>query len=298
MLQKYPALPPAVKLMGINIHPVNYGQVIDYLLARLLADQSTWVVTPNPEILLHAQQDPAFAKLLNQADLSLPDGIGLLPAAKFANWQLPAGWPQILFWPGRLAQLFVCLSAIWLNRSWLDVLPQVVSGDLLTIKLAAMAEKYSFPVLLLGGQSDTATRAAKQLKIQFPSLQVQGLAGPADIAQASDKQLQHLLAQIKKIKPKIILVAFGAPKQEQWIAQYRRHFPGSLLMGVGGTLDELAGRYPTTPMWLRRLGLRWLWRLLTQPWRARRIFRAVVVFNYRLLQLSATTRSATHSSGN
>lgn len=197
------------------------------------------VTTPNPEMIVAAQQSAVFMNVLNQADLALPDGRGLLWAAKY----LGAG-----------------------------LLPERVSGVDYVTKLAAKHNGKPHTWFLLGAAPGVADAAREKLIAQFPELQIVGTyAGNPDDTTS--------IAKINASGADVLLVAYGHDKQESWIAAHLVDIPSvKLAMGVGGTFDFIAGKAKRAPQWMRSIGLEWLWRLILQPSRIKRIYTAVVVF--------------------
>jgi len=165
-----------------------------------------------------------------------------------------------------------------------------ITGVDLTLELAKLASERGDSIFFLGGAQGVAEKAVKRIKMIYPNLKVASTyAGNPD-----DKETIGIL---KKAKPDILLVAFGAPKQDKFIAGLKHRYSGlpKVAMGVGGTFDYISGNIPRAPHWMRKIGLEWLYRLFRQPSRFGRIFRAVAVFTFlvmirRLLTLSRPDR--------
>jgi N-acetylglucosaminyldiphosphoundecaprenol N-acetyl-beta-D-mannosaminyltransferase len=192
------------------------------------------VATVNPEFVMTAQGDPAFLHILRDADLCLADGVGLLYAAR------------------------------WLGRR----LPERVPGSELVYHLAEIAAAEGWPLFLLGAAPGVAEEAAAVFRRLYPGLVVAGAyAGSPDPAEDS-----HVTGLINASGARLLYVAYGAPRQDKWIARNRDALPGvRVAIGVGGALDFVAGRAIRAPRLLQRLGLEWLHRLYRQPWRWRRM---------------------------
>ena len=171
--------------------------------------------------------------ILHAADLCVPDGVGLLWAAK---------------WKGR-------------------PLRERVAGSDLVPLLVAEAAARQWKVFFLGAAPGVADRAAAILKAQYPSLIVAGCwAGSPHLHDD-----EAAIAQIRESEPHIVLVAYGAPAQDKWIARNRDRLNGAVWLGVGGAFDFITGEAVRAPKWIQRLGLEWLHRLIKQPWRWRRM---------------------------
>ncbi len=171
------------------------------------------------------------------------------------------------------ADLSVCDgTGIFLASRFLrQPLGQRISGVDLMELICALAEEQGISVFLLGASAGVAQKAAENLKKDYPNL---------DIKHSSDE------SEMPKIfRPTILFVALGAPKQEKWINHYLPLMPQvKLAIGVGGAFDYLSGRVKRAPATARRLGLEWLWRLISEPWRVKRIYQATIVFPWLVLR--------------
>lgn len=214
-------------------------------LVGLLADGRQHIVTtPNPEMLVLARRDGAFADVLRRSDLAIPDGVGLRFAARLYG--------------GRI--------------------PERISGADFVHDVASQAAERGMKVFLLGGREGVAARSAEALKRAHPGLVVVG-ARSGGVLQLKLRIADSELDQIRRAAPDVLLVAFGHGRQEKWIAAHLSSLPSvKVAMGVGGTFDFLAEKARRAPRWMRRSGLEWAWRLVTEPRRWRRILTAVVVF--------------------
>jgi N-acetylglucosaminyldiphosphoundecaprenol N-acetyl-beta-D-mannosaminyltransferase len=233
-----------------------------------------YIITPNPEIVYRASNDPNYAQVLNTSALSAPDGIGLAWAVRIAKLKLPQSalkYPY-LFTAG-ISQGFLALK---------NARKELVPGRVLFDDLVAMAAKEKLRVFLLGGRAMVAEKTAS--KLQRRGIDVAWASGPwlnldGDPASSLDQALEiETIKKINEFKPNLLFVAFGPPKQEFWINKNIKSLEIGLAVGVGGTFDYYSGERPLPPKILSDFGLEWFWRLITQPWRAGRIFKAVVLF--------------------
>jgi N-acetylglucosaminyldiphosphoundecaprenol N-acetyl-beta-D-mannosaminyltransferase len=201
---------------------------------RLIEGRGTHLVaTINPEFVMRARADPEYAAVLDSSALSLIDGWGVRWAARRAG----------------------CTDA------------QRVPGVDLVLSIAARCAETGRRMFLLGAGPGVAQAAAARLVAAYPGLVIAGCHSGSPRPE-DDQAAVDLIAAAK---PQMLLVAYGAPSQEAWIARNRSRLPDLVAIGVGGTLDYIAGRVARAPAWMRRLGLEWLYRLLRQPWRARRM---------------------------
>ncbi len=159
---------------------------------------------------------------------------------------------------------------------------KAIHGSDLTMKICQDSVIGSQGIFLLGNKyglrANTAELAAKKLQKMFPAINISGYLD----ATASDS---HIISKINQSGAKILLVAFGAPIQELWIARNLSAMPDiRLAMGIGGTFDFIAGIVPRAPVLMRKLGLEWLYRLYKQPKRLGRIINATLVFPYTVIK--------------
>lgn len=243
-----------VTILGIKISTLSKKQILNKISEFLNNHNSHTIFTPNPEFLLEARKNEEFFYILNQADLAIPDGFGLVLASLLMGKRLKR-----------------------------------ISGSDLIYDICALAAKENKSVFLLGGSGNTAEKASEKLKKIYPNLQIvgaeQGLrAGEWEIKSRQwtkgEGANQRLIERINEVKPDIIFVAFGHPKQELWIYHTLKHLPSvKVAMGVGGSFDFIAGTVKRAPRIMRVIGLEWLWRLLQEPrTRWKRIYNAVVKF--------------------
>ena len=224
--------PDPVFILGAPVHPVTFEGFLDAAADFIAEGDPRQICTANPEFVMTAQRRPDFMAVLQGADLVLADGVGLLWAAR------------------RLGR----------------PLPERVTGSDGIYLLAERAAREGWTLFLLGAQPGVAEQAARILQTRFPGLQVVGTYPGSP----RDEDYPEIARRIKAARPDILLVAYGAPKQDLWIARHKEDLGVPVSMGVGGAFDFVAGVQKRAPAWLIRLNLEWLWRLVTQPWRWRR----------------------------
>ncbi|MEX1051834.1 MAG: WecB/TagA/CpsF family glycosyltransferase [Patescibacteria group bacterium] len=163
------------------------------------------------------------------------------------------------------------INVVWVARLKGAPLRRPTPGVELVERLCRIAADMQKSVYFLGSQNGAGQKAAEALVSKFDDLEVAGVseAGPEDPATA---------AEVRRKNPDIVFVGYGAPRQEQWINQYKEQTTAKILVGVGGSFDIIAGVLPRAPQLMRRLHLEWLWRLWLQPKRLWRIIKAVIVF--------------------
>jgi N-acetylglucosaminyldiphosphoundecaprenol N-acetyl-beta-D-mannosaminyltransferase len=233
-------------LLGVPVHRVTMAETIGHVARYMGGSRVHQIATVNPEFVMKAQEDAHFLRVLHQADLCIPDGVGLLYAA----------------------------------RRYGEQIPERVPGSELVYHLAEAAAAHGWRLFLLGAQPGVAEQAAGKLCALYPGLQIAGTyAGSPDPAEDAG-----LVVRINASRAGLLYVAYGAPRQDKWIARNREALETvRVAIGVGGALDFLAGRAVRAPLWLQRLNLEWLYRLVREPWRWRRML-ALPRFAWRVLR--------------
>jgi N-acetylglucosaminyldiphosphoundecaprenol N-acetyl-beta-D-mannosaminyltransferase len=220
------------RVLGVRVDCLDMEASLDRIEQFVDAGGHHLVATVNPEFVMRANADQDFARVLESADLCLADGSGV----------------------------------VWAARRQGCAMRKPVTGVDLIPPLAALCARRGFRIFLLGAAPGVANDLATRLRAEHPELEVEAHAGTPDPAADA-----ATLALIRVHKPQVLLVAYGHPKQELWIDRMRDSLGVAVAMGVGGSFDYLTGRIPRAPAWMRRAGLEWLFRLVRQPWRVRRM---------------------------
>ena len=240
------------------------------------------IVTPNPEIVMRTQKDKELANIINSADFSLPDGVGLAAAYKFMF--LPAPQNKILRIPVLLIEGMIVGFSILFYPKWLTKDLQIIKGRDFFLELCKLANKKTWRVFLLGGKYNVSERTAKNLQKSLKRVDIASADGPnldkeVNPATKSDVLIEKdVVRSINKFRPHLLFVAFGSPKQEKWLNKWLEELDIGGAMVVGGTFDYMARRRVLPPKWMENLGLEWVWRLITQPERTKRILKAFPLF--------------------
>lgn len=236
------------EILGIKIDPCTMDEVITHITQQMHAKKRTFVVTPNPEMLLAADKDAGFKKILNSAEISIPDGIGIVMASR------------------------------WLKTI---KIPQRVTGTDLMQKLCACASAYGWKIFLLGAQTGVAEQTASILQKKYHGLNIAGCYAGSPLPAEDD----YITKKITENDANMLFVAYGIPAQEKWINRNWEKIPHILCaIGVGGAFDFIAGVQKRAPKWMQKYGLEWCWRLLQEPHRIKRIWNATVVFPWIVLR--------------
>ena len=225
------------EILGVRFDNLTQQEAAQQGRQQLEEDKFHYVVTPNPEFLLAAEKDPEFRRVLNAADLVLPDGIGVVYSAKILGTPLKERVPGIEFAEAMLSAL------------------NDMGGRL----------------YLLGAKPGVAEEAGRRICARYPALV---LCGTHD---GYFKDEQAILPEIPAAKPDLLFVCLGAPKQEKWMARWGRHTGAKLAIGLGGCLDVFAGNVQRAPERWQKLGLEWAYRLKKEPKRIGRMAKLPLV---------------------
>lgn len=283
-----------VFLLGVGFSSIKINEVLEFIIKGLAKDgKKYYIVTPNPEILTIASSNPNYKTVLNNAELALPDGVGVMLAAKLLD----------------------------------KPLKEVIHGVDLMESLCKGVSKQPITVGFLGGGTGIANKTSECLQKKYPGLKVVftseewdednfkfQISPPAkawhwragnfkSIQQSKNAKIRESMGDGRPKKNStaldlpqnelsysgkeiinhkstiinqgidILFVAFGSPKQEIWIAENLDKLPVKVAIGVGGAFDFVSGKVKRAPVWVRKIGLEWLFRLILQPWRIKRQLR-------------------------
>jgi N-acetylglucosaminyldiphosphoundecaprenol N-acetyl-beta-D-mannosaminyltransferase len=235
------------QLYDVHLDHFSHAQMDVILRSWVNGYAQKRISTPNPEFLLYARKRDWFRALLNKSHLSVPDGVGLRYAAAALG-------------RGRLS----------FRHTGVDTLTH----------LARICEDSGKLLVLFGAEKKRAQRAASALRFDFPELRVVGV-DPGHIKEVNGKLIldEAILLGLNRIGPAVLAVGLGCGKQERFIDQYLDQLLSvKVAIGVGGAFDMISGHYPRAPHAMRRMGLEFVWRLVQQPSRFNRIWKASVAF--------------------
>ncbi|RYG71923.1 glycosyltransferase [Lentibacillus lipolyticus] len=217
-------------ILNVDVSNETYDSLIQQLFNRMKENKQAFIVAVNPEKIMKADQNPDLKALINTADYQIPDGVGVLLASKLQGGSIT-------------------------NRiTGIDLMMEIV-------REAAEQEKRIF---LYGAKPGVAEAAKEQLVQDYPNLQVAG------VMHGYHDDNEYIIETINQSQADILFVAMGSPRQEEWIRQNQSRLHVSVFQGVGGSFDVVAGNTKRAPVWSRKLGLEWLYRLIAEPWRWKR----------------------------
>ena len=226
-----------IEVLGVAFDNVTMEQAAEMGGKMLQEDRFHYVVTPNPEFILAAEKDESFRKVINAADLVIPDGIGVIYSAKILGTPLTERVPGIEF------------SAKMLE------------------KLNEMGGR----LFLLGAKPGVAEKAGENICAQYPNIV---LCGTQD---GYFKDEEDVILKVAAARPDLLFVCLGAPKQEKWMARWGKHTGAKMAIGLGGCLDVYAGNVERAPEAWQKAGMEWAYRLKKEPKRITRMAKLPLV---------------------
>lgn len=270
-------MPKNVKILGVPFHKVTLKEATAFAIKSAKGKKQTHIATPNPEILLEAQKNAKFRKILNQTALNIPDGIGILWAAEYQNAKHKKQYQKYLKWVGSL------LSTAIYPDSIRKIFTERVTGTDLMQEICKQAAKENLKIFLLGANRKTSMKLKEKLQKKYKNLKISG--NYSGTPQKKDEN--KIIQKINDSKGEILFVAYGAPAQELWINRNMKKLKTvKLAMGVGGAFNFIAGTRKRAPKTMQKLGLEWLFRLIQEPKRIKRIYNATVKFPITVLTSS------------
>lgn len=219
------------KYLGVDVCCLDMNDVINEVDNIIKEKVPSFVVAINPEKIIKADKDSGLKELLNSATIQIPDGVGVLLASKLKGGHIRSR----------------------------------VTGIDLMQNICKLASEKNYKVFLLGAKPGVAEKAAGILMERYKGLNITG------IQDGYFKDDREVIDKIREASPDIVFVAMGSPKQEYWIKKNMEEIGASLYMGVGGSYDVICGNIDRAPEWMCKAGLEWLFRLIKEPWRYKRM---------------------------
>lgn len=235
-------------VLGVKVNPLTFDEILDQIKKGLSEKRKLKIYTINNEFVVAARGDRAFLKILNDSTISIIDSTGIAWAVQYLYKE-----NDIRRTPG--ADLF-----------WL---------------ICAQAERNRNRIFLLGGKNNAGKISKNILLQRFPDLEIDYLDNIKIDQHKTDEEINN---KINHFGADIVMVALGAPKQEVWIDTNVSCVKAAVFIGIGGTLDFVSGNIKRAPLIFRDLGLEWLYRLIKEPRRLKRIFTATIIFPYLILR--------------
>lgn len=226
-------MPEKIEIHGVMIDNVNMDEALANVMDILSENSPYMVFTPNSEIIMQANRDPELKNILNSAQLVIADGAGVVLASNILG----------------------------------NKLKEKVSGVDLVKRIFINTSKRATSFFIFGGKPGVAEKASVNILSDYPKAKICGFRN----GYFDDSEIPEIIKQINDSKAEILLVGLGAPKQEKWIYEHANKINCKVLMGIGGAIDVFAGTVALAPEFMRKSGLEWLYRLIKEPKRARRM---------------------------
>lgn len=231
-------------VLGFDVDLFSFNDALQYVHSHLKENKGMQIVTINPEMITLGKKDNDFARILNGADLIIPDGVGVKIALKIKG-----------------------------------IKQENIPGIEFSKKLISLCELDGYSVGLLGAREEVIQRAADNLRAEFSNLNITYIRN----GYFSAEEENIILQEIKAISPRVLFVALGAPKQEFLISKLKKEMPETVFIGVGGSFDVWSGMVKRAPLDWQKIGLEWLYRTIKEPARFKRIFPALPLFLVRVI---------------
>lgn len=237
-----------IKFMNTEIDNLSMGETLDAIDKLILQNKNAYVVTPNVDHIVQLEKGGELCEVYKNADLILTDGKPLL----------------------------------WIANLYGTPIKEKISGSDLFPKLCQMAADKGYRMYFLGAADGVAAKAADNLMKKYPGLQVVGTYSPPFGFEKDANEMQRIIEQIKQVKPQILIVGLGCPKQELFILHNKDKLGVPISLGLGASLDFEAGNIKRAPNWMSDVGLEWLYRITQDP---KRLAKRYLVDDMKILKL-------------
>jgi exopolysaccharide biosynthesis WecB/TagA/CpsF family protein len=246
--EKVGMLMPRIKFMNTMIDNLTMDETLEEIDRLITANKKSYLVTPNVDHIVKLEHDKELQKIYQEADLIITDGQPL----------------------------------IWISKYYKNPIKEKVSGSDLFPRLCEMAAEKGYSVFLLGAAEGVADMAAENLRKRFEKLNIVGTYSPPKGFDKDEAETNKILSMIAALKPHILIVGLGCPKQEKFIYEYHKIMDVPLSLGLGASIDFVAGKVKRAPAWMRRFGLEWFYRFMKEP---RRMFKRYFIDDMKIFKL-------------
>lgn len=222
-----------IRILGVPVDAVNFHQALSWVDQAVAEKGHKRIIAVNPEKIMAARKDPALFEFLEQSDLLIPDGIGVVKAARIL----------------RLAKM------------------ERVAGSDLMPEICRLAAEKGYKIFIYGSKEEVNAKARRILQKRYQRLNIVGWSH----GYVPENQMETLVDRINRSGAQILFIALGSPGQEKWLLKYGPRLETvRVSQGIGGTLDTIAGNVRRAPLVFRKMNLEWFYRLITNPKRAKR----------------------------
>lgn len=237
-----------IKFLNIEVDNLTMDEAIERINDLIVNQKPSYVVTPNVDHIVKLENDTDFQKVYENADLILTDGMPL----------------------------------IWISKIKRNPIKEKISGSDLFPKICGLAAKKGYKVFLLGAAEGVAAKAAENLKEKYSDLNVVGTYSPSYGFENNEKEIEKIISEINNVKPDILAVGLGAPKQEKFIYNFRDKLNVPVSLAIGASIDFEARNIKRAPKWMQRIGFEWFYRSCKEP---KRMFKRYIIDDMKILKL-------------
>ncbi len=222
-----------LEILGIGIDRIDSNEALRQIGQFIASGTPHQIVTANAEIIYQASKNEKMKNVINAAQMVTADGSGV----------------------------------VWASRQLGQPLAQRVTGIDLVNSICEQSAKDKWKIYILGSAPGVADTAANNIRDKFPGCNIVG----THHGYFNEQEEVQIIAELEQLQPDVLFVALGAPKQEYWIADHIQQLNIPVAMGIGGSMDVLSGNVKRAPKWMQKMSLEWLYRLLIQPTRFKRV---------------------------
>lgn len=240
-----------IDILGVKVDSLTMQQAVEQVEQYIDSKEPVLVATANAEMIMRATHDSELMRILNEAALVVPDGAGTVWAARHLGCEMP----------------------------------ERVAGYDLAQQLMKLAPEKNQRIYFFGSAPGVAEKAKEKAEELYPGIQIVGVRNGF----FTQKDEAEIIREIREAKPDLLLVALGVPKQEKWLAAHKEELQVPVSIGVGGTLDVMAGVMKRAPKWMQEAKLEWLFRGMLQPKRAGRLV-ALPKFVWKVLRKTGSKK--------
>ena len=237
-----------IKFLNTEVDNLTMDESIERIEELILSKKPSYVVTPNVDHIVKLEEDKEFQDVYKEADLILTDGMPL----------------------------------IWISKLKKNPIKEKVSGSDLFPRVGKLAADKGYKVFLLGAAEGVAVRAAENLRAKYNGLNIIGTYSPSYGFEKKEDEIQKIIELINEVKPDILAVGLGAPKQEKFLYNYRKQLNVPVSLAIGASIDFEAGNMSRAPKWMQNIGLEWLYRLYQEP---RRMAKRYLIDDVKIIKL-------------
>lgn len=235
--------------LNTYVNNVNMPETIELIEQMITGDKKSYIVAINVDVVVKIENDSELKKIVDSADMVLVDGKPL----------------------------------VWISKlQGIPVKAKISGSDLVPLLCSVAAEK-GYSIFIIGGKDGIAEKAAKNLKIEHPSIKIVGTYAPPFGFEKNETELKKINAMISAAHPDLLITCFGCPKQEKWIYDNIENYDAKVSVCAGATVDFLAGNVKRAPKWMSDHGLEWFYRFIQEP---KRLFRRYFVDDIKILGLA------------